>query len=31
MASGFSPQGRLWVLELSPIPNLGGLLYEEPP
>jgi hypothetical protein len=31
MASGFSPQGRLWVLELSPIPRLGGLLYEELP
>lgn len=31
LASGFSPQGRLWVLELPPLPHLGGLLYEEPP
>jgi hypothetical protein len=30
LASGFSPQGKLWVLELSPISNLGGILYEEP-
>ena len=30
LASGFSPQGKLWVLELSPISHLGGILYEEP-
>ena len=29
LASGFSPQGKLWVLELSPIWH-QGILYEEP-